>query len=94
MKLRVPDEIAFLIKSLHPELKRKVRASLHFIQNDPASGKALRKELAGIRSYRVGKFRIIYRIHREVLEIAAVGPRVSIYEETYLLLKKEQRVDP
>ncbi len=66
MKLRVPDEIAFLIKRLHPELKRKVRAPLHFIQNDPESGRALRKELAGLRS----KSRIIYHIHREVLEIA------------------------
>lgn len=93
-KLRVPDELASLIKSLHPELKRKVRASLHFIQDDPESGKALREELLGLRSYRVGTFRIIYRIHRTVIEIVAIGPRTRIYEETFILLKKEHWTGP
>ncbi len=58
---------------------------------DPSSGKALKDELAGLRSFRVGSFRIIYRAIRNVIEIVAIGPRERIYEETYRLLKREKR---
>ena len=63
-------------------LKRKVRAALQALLEDPCAGKALRNELQGLRSYRVGRFRIIYRIGRD-LELVAFGPRDSIYVETY-----------
>ena len=58
---------------------------------DPASGKALKDELAGLRSFRVGTFRVIYRVKRNVVEIVAIGSRERIYEETYRLLKRETR---
>jgi len=71
---------------MHPTLKRKTRASLKTILADPSAGKALKDELAGLRSFRVGTFRIIYRMTRYVVEIVAIGPRGRIYEETYRLL--------
>ena len=89
-KLRVPDEVADLVRGMHPTLKRKTRASLKTILADPSSGKALRDELAGLRSFRVGTFRIIYRKPRNVIEIVAIGRRGRIYEETYRLLKREK----
>jgi len=90
-RLRVPDEVADLVRGMHPALKRKTRKSLMTILSDPSSGKALKDELAGLRSFRVGSFRIIYRVIRKVIEIVAIGPRERIYEETYRLLKREQR---
>jgi mRNA interferase RelE/StbE len=82
-KLRIPDEIAALIRSLHPDFKRKIKSALQMILVDPLSGKALKDELQGLRSFRVGKFRIIYRISATALiDIVAVGPRKIIYEET------------
>jgi mRNA interferase RelE/StbE len=90
-RLRVPDEIALLVRGMHPTLKRKTRASLNTILADPSSGKALKNELAGLRSFRVGTFRVIYRAMRNIIEIVAIGPRERIYEETYRLLKRETR---
>ncbi len=88
-KLLVPDNIAELIRNMHPHLKKKIKASLQIIISEPLSGKALKDELAGLRSYRVSKFRIIYRISkRQQIEIIAVGPRERIYEETFRLLNK------
>ena len=81
-RLRVPHEVAALIRGLHPVLKRKVRAALQALLENPCAGKALRNELRGLRSYRVGRFRIIYRIGGD-LELVAFGPRDSIYLETY-----------
>ena len=90
-RLRVPDEVADLVRGMHPALKRKTRASLKTIFADPSSGKALKDELAGLRSFRVGIFRVVYRVTRNVVEIVAIGPRKRIYEETYRLLKRKTR---
>ena len=81
-RLNVPDEIAGLIRSLNPDLKRKVKSSLRIILDEPESGKALKDELAGLMSFRVGKFRIIYRVSSgSLIDLVAIGPRVRIYEE-------------
>jgi len=88
-KLLVPHDIAELIRTLHPHIKKKVKASLKIILSDPLSGKALKDELAGLRSFRVSKFRIIYRMStKKKIEIVAIGPRERIYEETFRLLNK------
>ncbi len=89
-KLRVPDEVAELIRNTHPHLKKKIRASLQAIVSDPHSGKALKDELAGLRSFRVSRFRIIYKIARgKQIELVTIGPRQRIYEETLRLITKE-----
>ncbi len=90
-KLRVTDDMARFIRSLHPELKRKIKGALKIISSAPDAGKALRDDLAGLRSFRVSRFRIIYRISQRTVDIIAVGPRERIYEETYRLIKKEVR---
>lgn len=88
-QLRMPAEVAHLIKNLHPGLKRKVRDALEAILSDPYSGKALKDELEGLRSFRVGRFRIIYRIATgRRLDLIALGPRSVIYEETYRRIAK------
>ena len=90
-RLRVTDETAALVRSLHPNLKRKIKAALQTILDDPQAGKALKDELQGLRSFRVGRFRVVYRIRGEegIIEITAIGPRKRIYEETLRLLKEK-----
>jgi mRNA interferase RelE/StbE len=90
-KLRIPDDLAILVRGMHPHLKRKIKASLKLILSNPNEGKALKNDLAGLRSFRVSRFRIIYRMQKNVIEIIALGPRERIYEETFLILKKEAR---
>jgi mRNA interferase RelE/StbE len=90
-RIKLPDDIADLIRSLHPHLKRKVRAAFKLILDDPLSGKALKDELLGLRSFKISKFRIIYRTTKQdVVEVIAVGPRKTIYEETLKLLLREK----
>jgi len=89
-RLRVPAGLARLIQGLHPELRRKIRAGIDLIRTDPASGKMLRDELTDLRSLRVGRFRIIYRVAADrVVELVAIGPRRTIYEETLRRLRPE-----
>ena len=89
-KIRVPREVAELIRGLHPQLKRKVKASLVSILKEPRSGKPLKGELVGLWSVRISRFRIIYRfIGKKQITIIAVGPRERVYEETMRLISKE-----
>jgi len=74
---------------LHPDLKQKVRSVLDAVVANPSVGKALRDELAGLRSCRVGRLRIVYRAVGSVIEIVAVGPRPTIYEETWKRVRRE-----
>ncbi len=89
-KLRVPDSVAELLQKAHPLIKKKIRASLKIILTDPNEGKVLKDELKGLRSFRVSRFRIIYRVsRRKEIEIIAIGPRDRIYEDTLRILKSE-----
>jgi mRNA interferase RelE/StbE len=91
-KLRVPDHIVGFIRGLHPEIKRKIKGSLKIIASEPNSGKPLKHELEGLRSLRVSRFRIVYRIaHPQEIQIVAIGPRDRIYEETYRLISRGSR---
>lgn len=89
-QLRVPDHIADLIRGSHPQIKRKLKAALQIVLNDPHEGKSLKAELEELKSFRVGRMRIIYRVAKDgIVEVVAIGPRKTIYEETYRLLKKK-----
>ena len=90
-KLVVPGDIRELIRRMHPVLKTKIKSSLKIILSDPCSGKALMDELAGLRSFRVGSLRLIYRIKDpKHIELVAIGPRERIYEETFRIVQKEE----
>lgn len=91
--LRVPADIASLIRNLHPQIKSSVRLALNTILNDPNSGKSLKDELAGLRSYRVKRYRIVYRISsaKKELEIIAIGPRKNIYKETFRIISLKEK---
>lgn len=89
-RLLVPRRLEELLRGLHPELKGKVRAGLDLIRTDPAAGKALHGELAELRSLRVGRVRIVYRVAPgRVIELVAIGPRRTIYEDTLRLLRRQ-----
>lgn len=90
IRLRVSVETTNLIRHSHPVLKRRLKAALRTIIDDPMSGKALTHELQGLRSFRVGRIRVIYSVvSMTLIEIVSIGPRKSIYEETYKIISRE-----
>ena len=88
-KLRVPDEIVSLIRGMHPVLKKRIKLAFNEILKDPYCGKALKEGLDGLRSFRIKRFRIIYKMSlKKEISIIALGPRKYIYEETFRIIKK------
>lgn len=88
---RISSELLSFLNALHPDIKRKIKAGLKDIALNPSSGKVLKDELEGLRSYRIGWYRIIYREVPSFLEILAIGERQRIYEDTVKKLLKEKR---
>ena len=64
-----------------PELFKRVAQVLDDLQQDPFQGKALKGQLKGRYSYRVGTYRIIYTIFRNRLLVVVIdiGHRRDIY---------------
>jgi mRNA interferase RelE/StbE len=69
-----------IITHLPPELKQRVKSAMRSLAKDPHQAKELKEELVGLRSYRIGRSRLILRIAGTVVEIVAFGPRSEIYE--------------
>ena len=91
MYVRIPDHLADLIRGLHPEIKKRIKGSLKKLVDDPHAGIGLKDEMKELRSCRIKRLRIIYRIARlEEIHIITIGPREQIYEDTYRLLVKEK----
>ena len=87
-RLLVPAQLTAYIRTLHPEVKRKVRAALDTLVANPFSGKLLRGRLVGLWSIRVGRLRVIYREAGDTIQLVALGPRRTVYEEAERLARK------
>lgn len=78
-------EISPQAKSQFKKLKIKYRLSFSRIiddsKEDPFIGKPLNRDLLGRYSYRIGVYRIIYRIKAKenLVEIITAGHRSTIY---------------
>lgn len=92
-QIRLPAELAELLRGLHPELKGRFKSALAMVLADPHCGKALREELSGLRTFRVKRMRIVYRITEgQIIEVVAIGPRHLIYEETFRIISRREKV--
>ena len=89
-RLKVPVEVRNVIRQVPPELKRKLRAALEDILDDPTCGKALKEEIEGYWTLRVGRTRIIYRRAGDNVEIITIGPLETIYEEAARQIRRDQ----
>lgn len=87
-RARYTAEAAERIRKFHPQVKREIKEGIRELLISPLAGHSLQFELAGLRSYRVRTYRIIYRIHDDesCLDIVFVGPRRNVYEELRTLL--------
>jgi len=82
-RVEVPPEVAEIVRNLPPEVKRQVKQALAHLGEAPDAGKVLTGELAGLRSYRARRFRIVYELAESErrLRILRVGHRRTVYEE-------------
>lgn len=93
-RIRASSDFLASLRTLHPEISRKLRTALHHLLDGKTSGKALQEGLAGFHSLRVGKFRAIYKVEPSgVVAMVMFGPRSTVYRETLRALTRRERAD-
>ncbi len=87
--LRYAASAARALRKLDPQIQRRIRTALGQLAEDPERGKPLQLTLRGLRSWRTGDFRIVYRVVENRIEILvlAIGHRREVYD------RLRQRVD-
>lgn len=87
--IRYSETAARSIRKLDPQVRRRVRAALETLSHDPLRGKPLQMDLKGLRSWRTGDYRLVYRVLEQEIEVfvVALGHRREIYERLSSLLR-------
>jgi mRNA interferase RelE/StbE len=87
--VRYTETAAKAIKKLDPTVRKRVRAAIDALREDPHRGKPLQLTLKGLCSWRTGDWRIVYRIRRSRIEIvhATTGHRREVYDRLRSLLR-------
>ena len=68
------------LRSLHIDVQRMLKKAIKDLEKDPDQGKQLGGELAGFRSIRVGKYRVIYSVQPpETVLVHTLGHRREVY---------------
>jgi mRNA interferase RelE/StbE len=82
-RIEIPPHVAEAIRHLPPDLKGAVKAALRGLAADPELGEPLHGDLAGLRKFRVRRYRVVYSTDRRarVVRIFAVGHRRGIYDQ-------------
>ena len=90
LRIRFTPEAARLLSKIYPENKKLIKAAIEELRQDPHSGDDLEEELSGFKSYKIKRYRILYKINEEenVIEVYYIGHRKDVYEQFRRLLDK------
>ena len=69
------------LKEISRHRQEAILVAFEELREDPLMGKPLERELTGRYTYRVGVYRIIYKIRKKdkVVEILNAGHRATVY---------------
>ena len=90
LKVRLTREVAKTVSKLHPENKKLVRSALDEIRDNPHQGRDLQDQLSGFKSYRIKRYRIVYKLNEKqsAVDIYYIGHRRDVYEQFRSLLNR------
>jgi addiction module RelE/StbE family toxin len=77
--VKLSNQAIKAVEKADPPLKDTIKRAIQEIAANPLIGLPLLGLLKGLRRYRVGKYRIVYRFTEEVLEIVSVNHRKDAY---------------
>jgi len=85
-KIKFTPEAARLTAKLHPDNKKMIKTGLKTLQENPNIGGNLQEELSGFKSYKLKRYRIIYRMIEDenIINIYYIGHRRDVYEQFHI----------
>ena len=90
-KINLTPTAVRTFNDLHPEVKKQLKIALKALKDNPYAGKQLRDELIQFHSFKIKRYRIIYRVDDNLrfIIIVALGHRRDIYEIATKLTQHE-----
>lgn len=82
-------QVMTIVRSLSPQIKKKIRMGMDEIVRNPHSGKPLVNELEGFWSYRIQRYRIIYQFDSTEITFLLIGPRSSVYRDVMAMRSRK-----
>ena len=81
-EVRISSRAEKQIKQIKKVYQAAILSSLEELRDDPFVGKPLSRDLEKRFSYRIGVFRIIYKINKKdkIVNIFSAGHRGTVYE--------------
>lgn len=81
-ELNVSVQAQKFLDKLDQQTRRRLILNLEALKEQPYQGKPLRGSLKTLLSWKVGKYRVLYRINEEKIEIIIIniGLRKDIYK--------------
>ena len=92
-RLDIPPHVAQIACHLPSDVKRSIKQALRSLSADPFAGAPLVRELSGLWTFKVRRFRIMYEVDRKTrsMRIFAIGHRREVYEEMADRLRRPAR---
>lgn len=78
-EVRFTATAAHALGKLPESVRLRVLEAAGTLGHDPLRGKALKGSLSGLRSLRIGAYRIVYSVERSAVLVRAVGHRRDVY---------------
>ncbi len=67
------------LDTVEARFKEQLKSAIREVAGNPLLGKKLKGEFEGLRSYRLGPFRIVYRFTAERVEVVFLDRRKDVY---------------
>ena len=77
--VKLSNQASKAVEKADPPLQETIKHAIQEIASNPLLGLPLQGLLKGLRRYRVGSYRIVYRFTEEVLEIVSINHRKDAY---------------
>ena len=77
--VRLSARAAKSLERVDPRHRERLAEAIQELVASPLLGKKLKGEFDGLRSYRLGSFRIVYRFGRQALDVVYVDDRKDVY---------------
>jgi len=74
-EVRLARPAAAALRALPPPLDEAALDALTLLESDPEAGSALRGRLRGVRSLRIGAFRLLYTVARDTAAVRVLAVR-------------------
>ena len=78
-KVRLSHRAEKAFEAVDTRYQDHLKEAIRELSENPLQGKKLKGELEGLRSHRVGRFRIVYRVIKDLVEVVYIDDRKDVY---------------